>query len=434
VLTVLSGPAAGVVGASATASGGADGHEEGLVTFDMGGTSSDVSLVREGEIERTSDTEIGGRPIAMPAVDIHTVGAGGGSIAWVDSGGALRVGPRSAGADPGPASYGRGGTEPTVTDANVVLGYIGEGSALGGELELDREAAVDVSSTLADEAGLDDRVAAARGVYRVANANMTRAVRAVTVERGYDPREFGLVAFGGAGPMHAAALAADLGIERVIVPRPCGVLSAYGLLAADETHDAVRTVREDLDAADADEIEAQYSKLETEVLENASDPEASKTDRAADLRYVGQSFELAVEVGSPVDFEALGERFEAAHESAYGYRMSEPKELVNLRVTATRERDPVSTTYGGTEEAKKGTREAFFEGEFTETAVYDREQVASGGEIAGPAILDQAESTTVIPPGWEGTVSADGTLVLTHARESGEETGSETEGTNEENR
>lgn len=221
VTTTMSGPAAGVVGAAETAT---DDSLDGLVTFDMGGTSSDVSLVRDGDVEQTTDAEINGRPIKTPMVDVGTVGAGGGSVAWVDAGNALRVGPRSSGAQPGPACYGRGGTEPTVTDANVVLGYIGGSSALGGELSLDVPAAEDALASLADEAGLADSLEAARGVYRVANANMARAIRSVTVERGLDPRGFGLVAFGGAGPMHAAALAESLGIETVVVPRACGVL------------------------------------------------------------------------------------------------------------------------------------------------------------------------------------------------------------------
>ncbi|RLM83344.1 hydantoinase/oxoprolinase family protein, partial [Halobellus sp. Atlit-38R] len=218
----------------------------------------------------------------------------GGSIAWVDSGNALRVGPRSSGANPGPACYGRGGTEPTVTDANVVLGYIGGSSALGGELSLDVDAARDALSGLAADAGLDDALAAARGVYRVANANMTRAIRAVTVERGRDPRQFGLVAFGGAGPMHAAALAESLDIETVVVPRACGVLSAYGLLAADQKHDSVRTLRRPLSGLDAEAVESAYADLEADTLDDVTDPDDAAVRRAADLRYVGQSFELTV--------------------------------------------------------------------------------------------------------------------------------------------
>jgi len=229
VTTVLSGPAAGVVGASAFEPPDADG----LVTFDLGGTSCDVSLVRDGQVERTTEGSVGGHPIRIPMVAVETVGAGGGSIAWVDSGGALRVGPQSTGADPGPACYGTGGTEPTVTDAALALGYLGADTTLGEGLALDADAADSVLVDLATEAGLDGPVAAARGVVRVASATMARAVRRVTVEQGHDPRGFALAAFGGAGPMFAASLADRLGVAHVVVPRASGVLSAFGLLAAD---------------------------------------------------------------------------------------------------------------------------------------------------------------------------------------------------------
>lgn len=406
VTTTLSGPAAGVVGAEAVV---ADDDVGGLVTFDMGGTSSDVSLVRDGAIERTTSAEIDGIPIRTPMVDVNTVGAGGGSIAWVDAGGALRVGPRSAGADPGPACYGKGGDEPTVTDANVVLGYIGPETALGGELTLDVEAARDALARLADEAGLDGALAAARGVYRVANADMARAIRSVTVERGHDPREFGLVAFGGAGPMHAAALAESLDIGTVVVPRPSGVLSAVGLLAADEKHDAVRTHRTGLSAADSDAIEGIYADLEAEVRADAAgDPDI---ERAADLRYAGQSFELTVSVGA-FDPETVEERFHAAHERTYGYRMDEAVELVNLRASATVPRETPRLAHEGAGDAAIGTREAYFPNVgHRETTVYDRERLASGERVEGPAVLEQAESTTVVPPGWAGGIDANGTLV-----------------------
>lgn len=404
VTTTLSGPAAGVVGAKA-----AVGDEKGLVTFDMGGTSSDVSLVREGEIERTTSSKIDGVPIGVPMVDVNTVGAGGGSIAWVDSGGALRVGPRSAGAQPGPACYGKGGERATVTDANVVLGYIGSDTALGGELTLDIEAARGALADLATEAGLEGALEAARGVYRVANANMARAVRAVTVERGYDPRGFSLVAFGGAGPMHAVALADSLDIERVVVPRPAGVLSAFGLLSADEKHDAVRTHRAPLDEAETEEIEGIYDELEARVRgETATgEPEIS---RGADLRYVGQSFELTVSLGE-FDADELETRFHAAHDRSYGYRMDESVELVNLRVTATALQDSPKIEYEGEGTAELGTREAYFpEVGYRETTIYDRDRLAPETQIEGPAVLEQAESTTVLSPEWVGEISSDGTL------------------------
>ncbi|QCS41071.1 hydantoinase/oxoprolinase family protein [Natrinema versiforme] len=420
VTTTLSGPAAGVVGAAATVD---DDDVEGLVTFDMGGTSSDVSLVRDGRAERTTDAEIDGLPIRTPMVDVNTVGAGGGSIAWVDAGGALRVGPESSGAQPGPACYGRGGTRPTVTDANVVLGYIGPETALGGEMTLDVDAARDALERLADEAGLDGALEAARGVYRVANATMTRTIRSVTVERGHDPREFALVAFGGAGPMHAAALADSLSVDRVVVPRPGGVLSAFGLLAADESYDAVRTVGVSLETADTGDLESVYDGLVADVLADASDPDAARVERAADCRYAGQSFELTVPVDDEFDAATVAERFREAHERAYGYAMDESIEIVNLRATATIPGSEPTIRHEGAGDAVVGTREAHFPGtgdDPREATVYDRDRLAPGAAVDGPAILEQAESTTVVPPAWTGDILADGTLVMTRTEDEGQ--------------
>ncbi|MEF8827872.1 MAG: hydantoinase/oxoprolinase family protein [Haloarcula sp.] len=406
VTTVLSGPAAGVVGAGSMA---AD-EQDGLVTFDMGGTSSDVSLVRDGDAERTTEGVINERPIKTPMVDVETVGAGGGSIAWVDAGGALRIGPRSAGANPGPACYGKGGTAPTVTDANLVLGYIGESTSLGGELSLDEDAAYDALADLADEAGLDGPLEAARGVYRVANANMTRAIRSVTVERGYDPRTFGLVAFGGAGPMHAASIADSLDIDRVVIPRASGVLSAYGLLAADEKRDAVRTYQRSLDAVDPDDVDGVYEELSEELLTEVSDREAATVRHSADLRYAGQSFELTVDLDRPFDTADARERFAAAHESAYGYRAEESVELVNCRVTTTVERRAPPVEYAADGDPQKGSRKAVFAGDIRETPVYERARLPPQDEINGPAIVEGDESTIVVPPAWNVQVRDDGTL------------------------
>ncbi|ELY68697.1 hydantoinase/oxoprolinase family protein [Natrinema versiforme] len=420
VTTTLSGPAAGVVGAAATVD---DDDVEGLVTFDMGGTSSDVSLVRDGRAERTTDAEVDGIPIRTPMVDVNTVGAGGGSIAWVDAGGALRVGPESSGAQPGPACYGRGGTRPTVTDANVVMGYIGPETALGGEMTLDVDAARDALEGLADEAGLDGALEAARGVYRVANATMTRTIRSVTVERGHDPREFALVAFGGAGPMHAAALANSLSVDRVVVPRPGGVLSAFGLLAADESYDAVRTVGVSLETADTGGLESVYDGLVADVLADASDRDAARVERAADCRYAGQSFELTVPVDDEFDAATVAERFREAHERAYGYAMDESIEVVNLRATATIPGSEPTIRHEGEGDAVVGTREAHFPGtgdEPQETTVYERDRLAPGATVDGPAILEQAESTTVVPPAWTGDILADGTLVMTRTEDEGQ--------------
>ncbi|MFC4550514.1 MULTISPECIES: hydantoinase/oxoprolinase family protein [Halorussus] len=437
VATCLSGPAAGVVGASRTASGATDAA--GLVTFDMGGTSSDVSLVRDGEVERTTEAEIGGRPVGVPMVDVTTVGAGGGSIARVDAGGALRVGPESAGANPGPACYGKGGTEPTVTDANVALGYLGGDAALGGELSVDPDAARDALADLAAAADLDGVVEAARGVHRVANANMARAIRAVTVERGHDPRNFALVAFGGAGPMHAAALAESLDVGRVVVPRACGVLSAFGLLAADETCDAVRTYRTPLADVDRAKVATVLEELAEEAREDLRDPDAADVEYRAELRYSGQSFELTVRVGEGVDASAeasahegsnpgasgpgasdaatfdpaaVERRFHEAHETAYGYRMDEAVDLVGLRATAGVSRETPAVAYDASGDPKVGEREAVFDGERRRTPVYRRTALPPGETFAGPAVCEQADSTVVVPPAWRADVREDGTLVL----------------------
>ena len=410
VTTVLSGPAAGVVGASATA--GADADREGLITFDMGGTSSDVSLVRDGEVERTTESAIADRPIGTPMVDVETVGAGGGSIAWVDAGGALRIGPRSAGADPGPACYGKGGTEPTVTDADLVLGYVGADTDLGGDLSLDAAAARDALADLADEAGMEGPIEAALGVHRVANADMTRAIRSVTVERGHDPRAFGLVAFGGAGPMHAVSIADGLDVERVIIPHASGVLSAYGLLAADETRDAVRTRQGPLAEVDTEAVDALYGELADDLLDEVSDPDAARVEYAADLRYAGQSFELTVDVERPFDPADAGERFAAAHESAYGYRADEPVELVNCRARATVSRRPPALGVDPpADPGPRTTREAVFPDSAQETPVYDRDRFPADEGVEGPVVIEGPESTVVVPPAWGVRLRGDGALV-----------------------
>ncbi|GGI99037.1 5-oxoprolinase [Halobellus salinus] len=420
--TALSGPAAGVVGADrAVRTIQASDDRPGFVTFDMGGTSSDVSLVRDGDAERTTDTTIDGIPISTPMVDINTIGSGGGSIAWVDSGGALRVGPQSAGADPGPACYGNGGDEPTVTDANVVLGYVGETTALGGELSIDVAAAEAVLAELAADAGLGSARAAARGVYRVANAKMTRAIREITVERGFDPREFGLVAFGGAGPMHAVGVADDLDIGTVIVPVASGVLSAYGLLAADERYDRVRTHLTRLDDATPERIADVVTDLVAGAVAESTVADPA-VEHEADLRYVGQSFELTVPIDLPFDPAAVRSRFHAAHERAHGYRMDAGVELVNLRATARAERSVAETRYDAAGDSLFDTRTAEFGGETHEAAVRDRLAVPAGTTIEGPAILEAAETTTVVPPTWTATVRDTGALVVRPKTDTPDET------------
>ena len=284
---MLSGPAGGAVGAGLLATLSADGNAVGL---DMGGTSCDVCVVEDGRVRRTDSRQIGGRVIQLPMVDVHTVGAGGGSIGWLDPGGALRAGPQSAGANPGPACYGRGGTEPTVTDANLLLGYLDAASTLAGGVELDVEAARGAVGRLGAAAGLDE-LETAEGIVRVANQEMVRALRVVTVERGVDPRRFALLPFGGAGPMHAAALADELGMERVLCPRASGVLSALGLIASERRRDTARTVL--LSGADltAARIAAEVAELRESI--GAGLPEAV-AEATYELRYRGQAFELGI--------------------------------------------------------------------------------------------------------------------------------------------
>jgi N-methylhydantoinase A len=401
---VLSGPAGGVVGAAYI--GDLGGYRD-LLTFDMGGTSTDVAPIIDGEAQTTTETVIAGVPIKLPMVDVHTVSAGGGSIAWADAGGALRVGPHSAGAEPGPAAYDAGGEEPTVTDANLFLGYLADRAELGGEVVLKRELSEKALGALGEKLGLDAEEVAL-GVVRVANAEMTRALRVISVERGLDPREFALLAFGGAGGMHACALAEELGMETLLVPRAGGVLSALGLAISDLRRDYVRPYLVDLEEVDEGEFEEKFEYMESTAAEDLEDPEYT---RRADLRYRGQSFELTVEAGS---LEKLEERFHAAHEQRYGYRMDDEwVELVNLRLIATvpvEKPEPHEPPAEG--EAESGRREANFDGEWREVPVLDRERMGEGSEVVGPAIVEFKESTCVVRPGWRGTVDGVGTLVL----------------------
>ena len=401
---VLSGPAGGVVGAAHVGSLGGYGD---LLTFDMGGTSTDVAPIIAGEAQTTTETVVAGVPIKLPMVDVHTVSAGGGSVAWADAGGALRVGPQSAGAEPGPAGYGKGGEEPAVTDANLFLGYLKDGAELGGEVVLDRGLSEKALGALGEKLGLDAEDVAL-GIVRVANAEMVRALRVISVERGLDPREFALLAFGGAGGMHACALAEELGMETVLVPRAGGVLSALGLAISDLRRDYVRPYLVPLDQMDEEELEKRYGDMEAAAAWDLEDP---GYHRRADLRYGGQSFELTVEADSPKDLE---ERFHAVHEGRYGYRMEdEAVELVNLRLVATVPVEkPSLDEPRPSGKAEAGRREANFDGDWREIPVHDRQGMGEGSEVEGPAIVEFRESTCVVRPGWRGAVDGVGNLVL----------------------
>ena len=403
---VVSGPAGGVVGAAHAAR--ASGRED-VLTFDMGGTSTDVAAVRGGVAETTTESVVAGVPLKLPSVDVHTVSAGGGSIAWADAGGALRVGPRSAGADPGPAAYGAGGDEPTVTDADLVLGYLADGARLGGGITLRRDRAEAALARLGEAVGLDP-VAAAEGVVRVANAEMTRALRVITVERGLDPRDFALVAFGGAGGMHACALAEELGISAVLVSRAAGVLSALGLAISDVRRDEVRALPAPLADLEPGRVQDAFAELEEAVAADLG--AGARRERRADLRYRGQSFELTV---AAPDLDGLAERFHSEHERRYGYRMDdEPVELVNVRLVATVavDKPPLRAAEAAGEPPAPGERRARFGGEWAAAAVWAGERLSAGAEVRGPALVELPEATCVVAPGWRGRVDDAGTLVL----------------------
>jgi N-methylhydantoinase A len=392
--TVLSGPAGGAVGAALMAE---QAEAPGAVCLDMGGTSCDVSVAREGRVASTGGREVGGRALALPMVDVHTVGAGGGSIAWRDAGGALRVGPRSAGADPGPACYGRGGTEPTTTDANLLLGYLDPDSPLAGGVELDRKAAERAVGKLAQELGLSTKETAA-GIARVAGTEMARAVRVMTVERGVDPRELALLAFGGAGALHAAAIADELDMTKVLVPSASGVLSAVGLIAAERRRDLVESVLLSGDELTTEAAGAVVERLAARGREELGEPDA-EIRAAYDLRYAGQAFELTIPGEEKPDPDTLRTAFDEAHDERYGY--SDPDaalELVTVRVAAALEAAELPAQEHAEAELRK-SREAIFEGEPQATRVVK----GVPEELDGPAIVELAEATVVVPPGWRAT-------------------------------
>jgi N-methylhydantoinase A len=412
--TVLSGPAGGAAGAAyiARASGAAD-----AVCFDMGGTSCDVCVVDDGAVQEESSGTIARRPLALPMVAVHTVGAGGGSIAWRDRGGALRVGPRSAGADPGPACYGRGGTEPTVTDANLVLGYLAGDAPLAGGIALDREAAERTIGELARDLELEP-LACAEGIIRVANAEMIRALRVVTVQRGVDPRRYALLAFGGAGPLHAAAIAAELGITQIVCPRASGVLAALGLVVSPRRRDVQRSVFLGGDALTGEAVAELAAELGAAARQQLHEPDA-ELRAVYELRYRGQAFELAVEGPLEPQPAELRESFEALHEERYGYRDADQElELVTLRVSATMPGADVSLGEAGSaDEVERGSRTATLDGEEIELSVL-RGTPAPGTTIEGPAVIELPESTLLVPPGWAGEVDDTGTVHV-RARDEG---------------
>jgi N-methylhydantoinase A len=410
VHTILSGPAGGVVGALTWAKRA--GHES-VLSFDMGGTSTDVSLC-PGRPLRTREFAIGGQPAAIPVIDIHTVGAGGGSIARIDAGGALRVGPRSAGAQPGPICYGNGGEDVTVTDAHVWLGRLPAAAFLGGNRSLDRDAVEGPLRAIAESlgTGLDE---AAEGVLAVADTAMERALRVISVERGYDPVDFAVVAFGGAGALHVAELTARLGAEKALVPPDPGLLSAYGMLASPVTREGSRTVLLDTRADEVDaRLSAVFGELEAEardaMVAEGVDADSLVCERWVDARYRGQSFELGV----PED--GWVESFHRAHHERYGYRRDQtPVEAVTLRVIVSA---PAADLHVSTLAAADGppdttSARVVYGGAPHEGVALWRSDLRAGHEIPGPAIIQEYSGTTWVPPEWTARVDGWGILHLT---------------------
>jgi N-methylhydantoinase A len=413
-LTVLSGPAGGVGGALALAD---LAGEPDVLCFDMGGTSCDVCLIHGSRVAETAERVVAGRPLSLPALDIQTVGAGGGSIAWRDPGGALRVGPASAGADPGPACYGRGGRLPTVTDANLLLGRLLEDSPLAGGLSLDRSAALAAVSELAEELDLGV-LACAEGIVRVAETEMLGALRLMTVERGIDPRGFVLMPFGGAGPLHAAAMARELGIDRILCPRASGVLCALGLAAAAPRRDVSRTVMLRAETLARERLGHERGTLLSEACAAlGASPVRARVRH--ELRYRGQSFELPVEEeiepargGAGLDPDALRAGFARAHEARYGYSDDSAEvELVNIRVSAFGPAAPLRPRAAAGPTPVASTHPIVFAGERIPAAVL-RGELPPGTLLPGPALCALPEATLLVPPGWSGTVDPHGTVHL----------------------
>jgi N-methylhydantoinase A len=417
VYAMASGPSAGVTGAAYLA--GRAAHPR-IITFDMGGTSTDVSVVEQGMPVTAAEKVYQGYPVKAAMLDVDSIGAGGGSLAWIDPGGFLRVGPRSAGADPGPAAYGRGGESPTVTDANLVLGRLDPDHFLGGAMRLDRErAAQAIERDLARPLSLSV-TDAALGVVKVVDASMAAAIRLATVERGRDPRHFTLVAFGGAGPMHAAAVARLLDIPRVLVPPSPGVLCALGLLVADVRTELGRTALRRTDRTTPAELASIFADLESRAAEWARrgglPMERITLARSVEMRYTRQNHELPVEVGRRLTSADLDRRFHRAHQRAFGYASpDEPTELVTFRVAVTLPvARPAIAAAPESGEASRGSRPVYFESTkgFVDTPVLERARLAPGHSLVGPAVIAQIDSTTVVEPGQRATVDAHGNLVI----------------------
>ena len=418
ITALYSGPAAGVVGATRQAA--RSGYKD-LITFDMGGTSTDVCLVQDGRPSLASESEIDGLPIRTPVLDIVSVGAGGGSIAWVDDGGMLRVGPQSAGADPGPACYGKGGTEPATTDAHIVMGTIRPTAFLGGRMKLDAAAAHHAFQPIAKRFGLSVEQAASSAI-QLADADIVRAIQLVSTERGRDPRDYALVPFGGAGPLHAARIAEELGISTIVVPPNAGVISAYGLVASDYTKFDAVTRKMKLDEPAAQEVSRTFTEMRRRLAAQFAAmklPGELAYTHTLDMRFVGQAFEVGVEIPAgklaSLDAKYIAELFADAHHRTFmhGATLDRPVEIVTLRVGATlpigaAPRLDRETMAPGTAESTR-----IFHGDaWIECARHTAEALSSGQKIDGPAVIEGHTATTWVPPGWGATLDASDNLIL----------------------
>ena len=437
VYMVESGPAAGVIAASYL---GSQLGKTNLLSFDMGGTTAKVGLIQGGVPQITKEYEVGadasasghgakggGYPLRTPVIDLVEIGAGGGSIAWIDGGNLLRVGPQSAGADPGPVCYGTGGTEPTITDANLVLGRIDPNYFLGGEISLDVDAA---RAAIEEKCGKPlemDVVEVANGIVEIANAAMAGALRRISIQRGFDPRDFALVAFGGAGPLHANRLAAELNIPTVIVPRSPGTFSAMGLLATDLKHEFSATVIRQIDEGDPGNLVETFDHLEQQgraALEREGVSAADmRFDRLIDLRYVGQSYELAIGVEDPElapnEMARLAEEFHREHRRAYGFNAAaEPLEVVTLRLGAVGDisKPTLRALESGSDPdgARKSARQVYFteSGTYVSCPIFDRYALGAGNHISGPGIVEEMDSTTLVHPGYSAHVDSFANLLI----------------------
>ena len=405
---LLSGPAGGLAGARFI--GQLAGREQ-LLTFDMGGTSTDVALI-DGELRLSSEGKIGPYPVAVPMVDMHTIGAGGGSIAYIDAGGLLQVGPESAGADPGPACYGRGGTRPTVTDANLVLGRLRPDAFLGGKMQLDFDAAYAAVGKLAEQLQLGVEATAA-GIIRLANEHMSQALRVISIQRGVDPQGFTLMPFGGAGGLHVCALAEALGMDQALVPIQGGVLSAFGMLVARRSRELSQTIAARLYQIETASLEQQFQALEQKALAALASEGVSNDQvtlkRSLDLRYCGQSFSLNI------PWQALKQcrdAFHQVHQQRYGHRLQQAIELVNIRLSAHGPANPLKIPTLGNKETSGPPKQAQLYGVNEGVMIVAREELSAGQQIDGPLLITETVATTFIEGGWQCRVDDYGNLLL----------------------